>query len=129
LRCAHSASTSAANFAAAVAVIGAQDGVEVVQHFLARQEFADHVADHRRAPEAAADDHAGADLTRLVFHDVDADVVHQHRRAVFAAGRDGDLELARQEGEFRVEGGPLADQLAIGARVHQLVVGDAGELV
>ncbi|MCY1511557.1 hypothetical protein D9M68_459850 [compost metagenome] len=41
----------------------------------------------------------------------------------------GDLELARQVGEFRVEGGPLADDLAPGARVDDFVTGDAGELV
>ncbi len=42
---------------------------------------------------------------------------------------DGDLELARQEGEFGVEGRPLANDLAPRAGIDQLVLGDTGELV
>src|SRR3970040_1874017 len=51
--------------------------------------------------------------------------------AVRALGRggDGDLELARQEREFRVQGRPLADDLGVDARILDLVGGDAGVLV
>ncbi len=41
----------------------------------------------------------------------------------------GDLELARQEQELRVERRPLAEDLRVGARVGDLVGGDAGEMV
>ncbi len=58
-----------------------------------------------------------------------ADVVEPGQRTVFLGAIDGDLELARQEGEFRVEGAPLAQDLAQRARVENLVGSDAGKLV
>jgi hypothetical protein len=61
--------------------------------------------------------------------EVQADVVEPGDGAVFAGAGYGDLELARQEGEFRVEGAPLAQDLGQRARVDDLVGGDAGELV
>ena len=51
-----------------------------------------------------------------------------HGAVVRRAG-DGDLELARQELEFRVVGGPLAQQLGVRARVFDLVGGGTGEMV
>jgi hypothetical protein len=58
-----------------------------------------------------------------------ADVVDRDRRPIAGRAADGDLEFARQEGEFGVEGGPLAHQLAPGPRVLDLVHRDPGELV
>ena len=57
------------------------------------------------------------------------DVVHPHRGAVVRGGRDRDLELARQEREFRMQGGELAQNLGPDARVFDLVGRDAGPLV
>ena len=51
------------------------------------------------------------------------------RGAVFARAADGDLELARQERELRVQRAPLAQDLAVRPRVDDLVGGDAGEAV
>ena len=51
--------------APAVAVVDAQDRFEVGEQVRPRQELADHVADDGRAPHAAADDHAEADLARV----------------------------------------------------------------
>ena len=81
-----------------------------------------------RAPLAAADMHLEADLAATLAH-VQADIVHADGRAVMAGRRHRDLELARQESEFRVEGGPLADDLAPGARVHHLILRRAGIMV
>src|SRR3546814_3100900 len=58
-----------------------------------------------------------------------ADVVHAHGGAVIRRTGHRDLELARQEAEFRMEGRPLPDDLAPQARVLDLVMGGAGELV
>ena len=58
-----------------------------------------------------------------------ADVVHLHRGAVMGRAGYRDLELARQEGEFRMEGRPLADDLAPDARILDLVGGHAGEVI
>ena len=51
------------------------------------------------------------------------------RRAVFGGAGDGDLELARQPAEFRVQRRPLAQDLAPRTRVLQLVIGGAGERI
>ena len=53
--------------AAAEAVVDAQDGVEIIDQFGARDEFADHRSDHWRAAEAAADDYPCAELAVVIF--------------------------------------------------------------
>ena len=63
------------------------------------------------------------------FTQLQADVVPADRGAVFGRAGDGDLELARQEGELRVQRAPLAQDLAVGPRVDDLVGRDAGECV
>ena len=113
----------------AIAVVDPQDGVEVAQQVLPRQELVDERADHRRTAQATADQHAEAQLAGGVVHRLQADVVDFDGGTVSGRTVDGDLELARQVGEFRVEGGPLADNFAPWARVDQLVGGDTGELV
>jgi hypothetical protein len=61
------------------------------------------------------------------LHDADADVVDRDRGAIVLRAGDGDLELARQERELGVERRPLAQDLAVRARVDDLVARDAGE--
>ena len=80
-------------------------------------------------PRPPPTQHLEADLARLVLHDADADVVHADRGAVVRRAGDRDLELARQVGELRMEGRPLADDLGPDARILDLVGRDAGELV
>ena len=115
--------------APAVAVVDAQDRVEIGEQVPRGQEFVDHVADDRRAPEPAADDDAEADLARFTQLRVQADVMHERRRPVRGRAVDRDLELARQVVEFRMEGGPLADQLAPDEGIDDLVARHAGEMV
>ncbi len=115
--------------AAAVTVVNPQDGIEVAQQVLPRQEFVDEAADDRRPAEAATDRNAEAQLACIVLHRFQADIVHFDRSAIAHCAVDGDLELARQEGEFGVEGGPLADDFAPGPRVDQLITSHAGELI
>ncbi len=52
--------------------------------------------------------------------------MHLHRGAVLHRRADGDLELARQEREFGVEGRPLPDRLAPHPRVVDLLGGGSG---
>ena len=115
--------------AASVAVVDAQDRIQVVQDFRARQELANDVADDRRAAEATADDDAKADGAGRVTHCLQPDVVDEDSGAIGRRSRDRDLELARQEGEFRMECRPLADEFAPRARVDDLVGGRAGEMI
>jgi hypothetical protein len=115
--------------AAAMAVVDAQRGFEEADHLVRGHEFGDARRDHRRAAHAAAGKELAADLARFVLHDLDADVVQAHGRAVGVAGDDRHLELARQVIEFRVERGPLAQQFGIGARIDDFIGGGAGEVV
>ena len=87
---------------------------------LARQELAHHLADDRRAPEAAAGENLKAQIAVGPAHDVHTDVVHQRGGTVLRRTRDGDLEFARQVGEFRMKRRPLADDFAPGPRILEL---------
>jgi hypothetical protein len=86
-------------------------------------------ADHRRAAHAAAGQHLEADLAGSFFSSCRPMVVPGDGGAVFTRAADGDLELARQEGELGVQRAPLAQDLAVGPRVDDLVGGHAGEAV
>ena len=115
--------------APAVAVVDADDRLDEDEDLLPRQELADHGADDRRAAHAAADPHLEADLAGVVLPQHQADVVPGGGGAVLERAADRDLELARQEGELGMQRAPLAQDLAVGPRVDDLVGGDAGEAV
>ena len=115
--------------ATTVPVVDAEDRIEVVEQLRRRQELADHVTDHRRASLAAPHDDAEARAARLIAYRLHADVVDEDSGAVVRRSADGDLELARQEREFRIQRRPLADQLRPRTRIDDLVAGDAGERI
>ncbi|MGY4484948.1 hypothetical protein ACVWWR_004139 [Bradyrhizobium sp. LM3.2] len=79
--------------------------------------------------EPATDQYLEAGLALLVLDQAQADIVDLDRRAVMARRGDCDLELARQEREFRMQRGVLADQLRPDAGVFDLAGRDAGPLV
>ncbi|AID86653.1 hypothetical protein P797_27295 [Pseudomonas aeruginosa VRFPA04] len=114
--------------APAVAVVDPQDRLDVGQQVLPGQVVADHLAEHRRASQAAADQDPQAQLAGVgVAVKVQADVVHLHRGAVFHRRTEGDLELAREEQELRVHRRPLAQDLGQRPGVGPFVRGDPGE--
>jgi hypothetical protein len=147
LICAHSASTCSRNFgrpqrldqdldaglvdvvAPPVLVVDPQDRFQIRQQIALGQKLADDLADDRGAAQPAADQHPKTDFALLVPEQIQADVVDLSRRAVVNGAGHGDLELARQIGKFRVEGGPLADDFAVDARVFDFILGDAGQMV
>ncbi len=97
---------------------------------LPRHELADHLAGHRSAAQAAAGPHLETGFAGVVVDHLDADVVHTDQRRIGVRHRvHRDLELARQVGEFRVEGGPLTDDLAPGARILDFLGVHAGVFV
>ena len=110
-------------------VVDAQDRLDIAQDIALRQERLDGLADERRAPEPAADDHLEAGLAGAVAVQPQADVVDLDGGAVMAAGRERDLELARQEREFRMHGAVLAQDFRPDAGILDLVGRDAGPLV
>ena len=110
-------------------VVHAQDGLQIRQQIALFQKRADARADIGRAAQAAADQHIKARLATRVFDQIQANVMHLHGRAVALRAGGRDLEFSGQEREFGVEGGPLADDLAIGPGVFQLIDGDPGELI
>ena len=65
-----------------VAVVDAQDRLEVGEQVPPRQELAHHVADHRRAAEPAAGEDLESDFIQVISYCMQADVVHGDRRTV-----------------------------------------------
>ena len=80
-------------------------------------------------PRPPPTQHGEADLPVRVALQVQADVVHLGGGAILGRAGHGDLELARQVGELGVQRCPLADDLAVGTRIVDLVGGDAGQVV
>ena len=115
--------------APAVLVVDAHDGLDIGHHVLPWQELADYAAQNRRTSHAAADHDAKAHFAAGVVHHGQADVMHGDRGAVFHRAIDRDLEFARQVGELRMEGAPLAQDLGVRTRVDDLVDGDAGKFI
>ena len=115
--------------AAAMAVVHAQDGLEIGQQVLLFQEGPNHHANDRRAPQTTAHQHFKAGFSVFVFNQLQADVMHLGSGPVALRAADGDLELARQEGEFRVQRRPLPDDFTVGPGIFQLVHRHAGQMV
>ena len=67
---------------------------------------------------STANQHPETDFTLSVAQQVQADVMDMGGGAVVGAAGDGDLELARQVGKFRVEGRPLANDFAAVSYTH-----------
>ncbi len=113
----------------AIAVVHTQDGIEIGQQVLPWQKLADLRAHHRGAAEAATNQDAEADFASGVAHDVQTNVVYADGGTIRLGAVDCDLELARQEGKFGMESGPLTNDLAPRTRIDQLICGNAGKLV
>ena len=108
-------------------VVGADHGLDVVEQLVPGQELAHHAADDRRAAHAAAHLDGETHLAGVVAQRLQANVVPGGGGAVFGGAVEGDLELARQEGELGVQRAPLAQDLGERAGVDDLVRGDAGQ--
>jgi hypothetical protein len=100
--------------------VSAQDRFDIAQDIAAVDERLDGLGDERRAAETAADQHLEAGLAFRVPVQTQADVVDLDRGAVVLGGGDRDLELARQEREFRMQRGVLAQDLRPDARIFDL---------
>src|ERR1700722_16734357 len=96
---------------------------------LPRQEFPYHLADDRCAPQAASGEDLEAQFTVRAAHDVHADIMYQRGGAVLRRARDGDLEFARQVSELRVKRRPLANDLAPGPRILELIGCDPRQMI
>ncbi len=81
------------------------------------------------AAEAAAYIDLEAGFAGGVAFGEDADVVHAHGGAIDGTAGDGDLEFARQVGEFRMVGGPLAQDLRKQARVDDFIARGTREMI
>ncbi len=115
--------------AAAILIVGAQDRLDIAEQIALGQERLDGLGDERGAAKPAAHHHLEAHLAGAVLVHAQPDVMHLHRRTIVARGRERDLELARQEREFRMQGQMLAQQLGPQARILDLVGRDARPLI
>ncbi len=114
--------------APAVAIIDAKARLQIAQQIVGGHKAVDLGRDHRRAAHAPADKNARAEPAVLP-HQLDADIVQPHRRAILVRRDHRDLELARQIAEFGVEARPLPQQLRPGARIGDFIGGGAGILI
>ncbi len=115
--------------AAAILIVHAKDCLDVAQEIAAGHERLDGLADERGTAEAAADQHLEAGFALCVPVQAQTDVMHLDRRAIMFRCRDGKLELARQEREFRVQRRILPQQLGPDPRILDLARRDAGPLI
>ena len=115
--------------AAAVLVVDAQDRLDIAEKIAAVDERLDGLADERRAAEPAADQHLEAGFAFGVLVQPQADVVDLDRGAIMLGGGDRELELARQEREFRMQRGVLPQHFRPDPGVFDLARRHAGPLV
>ena len=110
-------------------VVDAQHRLDIGQQVSLWQKAPHRVANHRRAAKATAHNYLKPRFARRIAHHAQADVMRACHRTVIRGTGDGDLELAWQELEFGVVGGPLAQQFRIGARVFDFVRSRPCEMV
>src|SRR5690606_23279772 len=89
--------------ATAFAVVHTQNGVQITQQMFFWQETADFATNNRGAAEATTDQYFKTSFTLFVAYQVQANIVNLGSCLVTTGAADCNLELARQEGKFRVE--------------------------
>src|SRR5690554_5993543 len=115
---------------AAIAVVHPNDGLEVSEQVQFRQELPDNGPNHGGAAETAAGVYPETQLTLFIPDQLQADVMNLDGGPVgLLRSVHCNLELAGQEGEFRMKGRPLPDDFAVGPRIGNFVRLHAGELV
>ena len=115
--------------AAAVLVVDAQDRFDVTEEIMAVNERLDGLADEGGTAEPASDQNLESGLASFVLVKPQADIVHLDRRAIMVRRGDGEFELARQEGEFRMQSRVLPQQLGPDTGIFDLAGGHTGPLV
>src|SRR5258705_11681922 len=115
--------------AAAVLVVDAQDRFDVAEEIMAVNERLDGLADEGGSAEPAGDQHLESGLAFRVLVKPQADVLHLDRRAIVIRRSDGEFELARQEGEFRMQRRVLPQQLGPDAGILDLAGRHTGPLI
>ena len=86
-------------------------------------------ADEGRAAEPAADQHLETGFALCIPVQAKADVMHLDCRAIVFRCGDGEFELARQEGEFRVQRRILPQQLGPDTGIFDLAGRHTGPLI
>ena len=96
---------------------------------MAVNERLDGLADEGSTAEPAADQHLESGLAFSVLVKPQADIVHLDRRAIVIRRGDGEFELARQQGEFRMQRRVLPQQLGPDTGIFDLARRHTGPLV
>ena len=94
-----------------------------------RKVIAQYLAKDGSPSQTAADKYADTDFATAVAPEFEADIVRSDYCTVCRSGVDGDFEFARQEGEFRMEGRPLAEDFAIWPGINDFIRGYAGKRI
>src|SRR6516225_7903685 len=115
--------------AAAILIVNAHDRLDVAEEIAPVHERLDSLADEGRAPEPAADQNLEPGLALLVPEQAQPDVVNPDRGAIMRRGGYRELELARQEREFRMQRGVLPEDFRPDAGVFDFVGCNARPLI
>ncbi len=115
--------------ATAVKVVDADDRLAIGQQVLPLEVFADDLAENGGATETTANPNANRGLASLILVELETDIVRLYYGTVSLGAGNGDLELAWQEGEFRVEGAPLAQDFGDRTRIDHFIRGNTGEMI
>ena len=110
-------------------VVDTEYGLEIGQQVTLLQPLADHRTNDRRPAQTTADQNLETQLARSIGQQFHADIVRVNCGSILLTGADCDLELARQKGELRMQGRPLANDFTPGARIFAFVGGYSRELV
>ena len=95
-------------------------GFKIRQDVAHRHKFTDHLANHRRAAQATADNHPHAQYA-ILFDNLQTDIMGVNNRAVLFCSCHSHLEFAGQELKFWMIGGPLTDQFRVNAGVCDFI--------
>ncbi len=94
--------------AASIEIIDADDSRHIGQHILKRQEIADFLGNHRRAPLPTTDIDGETEFACFVLLQLQANVVHLNGRTIMLRTDNRNLELAWEIGKLRMQRRPLA---------------------
>src|SRR5690606_36664907 len=105
-----------------------QCSLQICQKVVPGNKRFDEAGHNGSAAKTATNPDAESDHA-VLLHCLQSDIVHAHGGTIRVCAADCDLELAWQEGKFRMQHGPLADDLAPYQGIDEFVGSNTREVV
>lgn len=115
--------------ASAVFIINTQNGFQIRNQIFFWQVITQLYAHNRGAAQATANVHLKHGPTVFTLAGQQADIMKARSYTILLAARNGNLELTWQEREFRMQGGPLAQDFSMHAGVQHFIRRRTGKLI